>query len=476
VISLQKRIRSLTLSLIALLLFSFSILVYFGLSTLLYRHIDFHLLEMAGREASRVEEESGEMNALTKRLNEEEDEKTTDLLKMLKHEEQELLEAIRSSVVLSMEGKVLWVGEAAARVPLSTDHLQRLNKGEILYNTFQIPSRPPLRMISFPIETDGKIHYILQTHMSLRTTVETLRGLLFLLGGVSLLTLGAAGYGSTRLGRAVLTPIETLSATAANISGSTLETRLSLTAPYTEFQHLANAFNKMLDRIQKVFETQRRFVADAAHELRTPLTAMKGNLEVTLLKKRSPEEYRESIFTHLAEVDRLTRLTRSLLTLAKFAGDSPPSERKPLALGPLLRDLLAELSILADDHGIALVGDFQETARIPGDAGQIKQLMINLLDNAFCHTPRGGSVNVRLISKDKHVFIFVEDSGAGIDAKYLPHLFERFYRIESARDRNSGGTGLGLSIAKEIIEAHGGRIEVESKVGRGTTFIVRLPT
>ncbi len=475
-ISLQKRIRSLTLSLIVFLLFSFSFLIYFGLSTLLHRYIDSHLLEMAEREASRVEEETGELKVLTRKLENEENEKFSNLFKRFQHEEQELLETIRSSVVLATDGKALWVGEAAMRVSLSPDHLRRLIKGEILYNTIQNPTRPPLRMISIPIKTDGKVEYILQTHMSLRATTETLRGLLILLGGVSLLTIGAAGYGSSWLGREVLAPIETLSTTATNISGSTLETRLALTAPYKEFQHLAKAFNNMLDRIQKVFEVQRRFVADAAHELRTPLTTMKGNLEVTLLNKRSPEEYRRAILTNLAEVDRLNRLTRSLLTLARFAGDFPTTERKQLAPGPFLRELLAELSILADDRGIELVGDFQETPKILGDAGQIKQLMINLLDNAFRHTPSGGMVKVRLVPKDKHVLIFVEDSGAGIDAEYLPHLFERFYRVGSARDRNSGGTGLGLSIVKEIIESHGGKIEVESKLGKGTTFILMLPT
>ena len=232
----------------------------------------------------------------------------------------------------------------------------------------------------------------------------------------------------------------------------------------------------MLDRLQQVFEGQRRFVADAAHELKTPLTAMKGNFEVILQRTRSAEEYRETIFSNLAEVDRLTAMTKSLLTLAQFAGDRSPTRAASSRVPPLVEEVVSELSVLAQEGGIHLQAECQPVPPLMGDASQLKQALINLLDNALRHTPSGGTITVRVGTHDTAIRLSVEDTGPGIDAEHLPHLFERFYRVDQARDRQSGGTGLGLAIVKEIVEAHGGHIEAQSQIGKGTTMTMTLPT
>jgi signal transduction histidine kinase len=231
----------------------------------------------------------------------------------------------------------------------------------------------------------------------------------------------------------------------------------------------------MFERLQRAFESQRRFVGDAAHELRTPLTAMKGNVEVALQRDRSTEEYQDVLSTTLGQVEHLARLVKSLLTLTQFSGEHPPIDLKPVLMGPLIKELASELSILAEEKGCLFTTHIQEVPQVLGDAGQLKQLVINLLDNAIRHTPHDGSVTVTLQSSADQVRLTVEDTGSGIAAEHLPHIFERFYRADPARDRESGGTGLGLAIAQEIVLAHNGTINVQSEVGKGSVFTVSLP-
>jgi len=272
-----------------------------------------------------------------------------------------------------------------------------------------------------------------------------------------------------------LRPVAMLGANAETISEADLEKRLTLQSPYQELLQLAQAFNSVMDRFQRNVESQRRFIDHAAHELRTPLTIMQGNLEVALLKARTSEEYRQAIINNLEKVGRLIALTRSLLTLAKFSGDKPPVHLAPLALEPLIRDVVAELTILFDERRITLLFESQSAPSILGDAQWLKQALINLLDNALRYTPFGGTVTVRLQPGREGVAVSVEDTGHGIEPEHLPHLFERLYRTDWARARDSGGSGLGLAIVKEIAEAHGGSISATSQVEKGSIFTLHLP-
>src|SRR5207249_7128482 len=173
-----------------------------------------------------------------------------------------------------------------------------------------------------------------------------------------------------------------------------LKTRVSLNAPYAEFQSLAHAFNAMLERLQHIFEAQRRFIADAAHELKTPLTVIMGSLEVTLKKARSAEEYREVLIGNLGQVERLIALTRSLLTMVQFMGVRPPLRRLPLELEPLVKDLIGELAVLADNLQVTLALDAHPTPPVQGDEGWLRHIFINPLDNAVRYTSRGGTVKI----------------------------------------------------------------------------------
>jgi heavy metal sensor kinase len=455
----RTHIRRSALAVMLALLTAFAALIHAGLSNLLYHHIDSELLARAQHESTQVETETGALTA-------SEDD-----------EEHESREAARFTLVLAPTGAVMWKGAAVlVRPSLEASLLADVQRGHTVYDTVAMPNNDPIRRISLPITRKGTVQYILQTESSLRLAQNTLRLLLFLLAGLAAAMVGAAWLGSRWLARQALTPIEVLTATAEQISVPSLKTRMVLDEPYEEFERLARVFNAMLDRLQKVFEGQRQFVADAAHEMQTPLTVMKGMIEVALHKCRTADEYRDTLVTNLGQVERLSTLTRSLLILAQFAGDRPPVTLVPLSLEPLVYELVKELTVLAEDRKVRLTLEAHPVPLVLGDNGRLTQLLINLLDNALAHTPPEGTVTLRLRPEDGQVVMEVEDTGSGIAPEHLPHLFERFYRGDPARDRESGGAGLGLAIVKEIAGAHGGAVRAASTLGKGSVFTVTLPS
>lgn len=472
--SFHARIRWSSLSLVTILLLLFCASLSSTLSFLLHRHVDAQLLATVQRQADQVKKETGEIeDILRKNSRQIKDDDREDI----EEEDEELREAIRDSVVLNREGNVQWKGEGVGVVARLDSLLRnRVLQGQTLYETLPRPQGSPVRRISFPITSQGRVGYILQTQASLDLVDETLHWLLITLGTVSIGTFVFGWVGSTWIARMALSPVETLGQTAATVSAQSLGTRVFLDAPYHEFQQLAKSFNNMFERLQRTFESQRRFVEDAAHELRTPLTALKGNLEVALQRERSTQAYQDVLSTSLGQVERLSRLVKSLLILTQFSGEHPPIDLKPVLMEPLIKELVSELFVLAEEKQCRFTTHIQEVPQVLGDAGQLKQLMINLFDNAIRHSPQGGSVTVTLQSSADQVRLTVEDTGSGIATEHLPHIFDRFYRADSARDRESGGTGLGLAIAKEIALAHNGSINVQSERGKGSVFTVELPT
>jgi heavy metal sensor kinase len=463
-------IRHSALLLILVLLAAFNILVYSGLHGLLLRYVDGRLLALSDTLAGLFEEKPELLLKPGLELVPPEGRDGTD------QKQHELREASHSILVLSLDGRVIWKGSNVVRRPPVQQHLlEQVQQGEPVYDTLEISGAPAVRRVLLPIFYNGQVHYILQAETSLEFLQSTLLNLLVLLATVSASILIMAWWGGGWLARKALAPVKALSSTAENISDLTPKTRFMLDAPYEEFRSLTDAFNAMMDRLQRVFLGQRRFVDDAAHELQTPLTVLTGNLEVALDRARSPEEYRDVLLNNLEQLERLKILTRSLLTLARFSGDRPPVKLAPLPLEPLLQELLNDVSVLADDHLIYLAFEAEPVPLVLGDAERLKEALINLLDNALRYTSPGGTVTVRLGKVGEQVSISIEDTGLGIEGEHLPHVFERFYRTDLARARNSGGTGLGLAIVKEIAEAHGGKVNVQSKVGKGSRFSLHLP-
>ena len=467
--SFRVQIRSSLLVLITVVLLVSNLLIYLGLQALLQKYVDGRLLGL-GQTLGRLMEERPELL-----LRSEGGLVSPPIERLADERNQELPEVSHSIRVLDLNGTVRWRAEDAAAGPaLSSEVLEQGKAGQIAFESVTTSAGTSLRRIVVPIRVQGAVGYLLQVDASLALTERTLRDLLGLLAVTLMVMIAVAWFGSDWLTRKTLGTIEALSRTAGQVSESSLHDRLKLDAPYSEFQQLAQAFNSMLDRLQKAYETERRFVDYAAHEMQTPLTILRGTLELALQKDRNAEHYREVLVSNLNQVERLIRLTKALLTLARFTSGRPPMHLGPVKLEPLLRDLVEDLSLLAADREIRLALHAEAAPLVLGDELGLKQLMINLFSNALRHTDPGGLVTVRLQSSGDIVTITVQDNGHGIDPKHLPHLFDRFYRADSGTARNAEGTGLGLPIAKEIVTAHQGTITVDSEVGKGSTFTVTL--
>jgi heavy metal sensor kinase len=242
-----------------------------------------------------------------------------------------------------------------------------------------------------------------------------------------------------------------------------------------EVGRLAATFNRMLDRLERSFARQRQFTADASHELRTPLAMLTSEAELALSRERTADEYRQALSSVRSDADRMTRLVNELLLLARAEAGQEQLELEPLALDELAADVVEAMQPLAETRGVRLERGCLEAVRVRGDQSRLTQLLVNLVDNGLKYTPAGGRVTVSVGPEDGQAVLRVADNGPGIAAEHLPHLFERFYRVDKARSRAAGGTGLGLAISRWIVEAHGGQVSVASQTGAGTTFTVQLP-
>ena len=371
-------------------------------------------------------------------------------------------------MVLSSDGEILEaVGPySSAPVPVSGDRLQ-----PVFQTLRETDQHDPIRVYILPILEGGHVLGWIQSMQSLggaEEALDRLRTVLLIGIGVFSLLAGFAGY--FLAGRA-LAPIDEITNTARRISTEDLTARLDLPDTGDEVSRLANTFDEMLARIESGFARERQFTSDASHELRTPLTAMKTILNVMRDGERPTQEYREALDDLAEETDRLQGLVENLLQLAR-GEKGLKLYREEIDLSLLLADVADSLRPLADNKQLNLTCDLPASLVISGDTDQLIRLIVNLLDNAIKYTEQG-TVTVSARASEGNAIIEVADTGIGISREHLPHIFKRLYTVDPAR--SSGGAGLGLSIAKQIVQAHGGRIGVQSEVGSGTKFTVSLP-
>ncbi|MGA9531114.1 MAG: ATP-binding protein [Anaerolineales bacterium] len=332
------------------------------------------------------------------------------------------------------------------------------------------------RIYSQPIPSPGGTDVTwLQAAQSLSRVDQTVAGLRtqLLLGLPVILLLLAAG--GVVLADRALRPIDHITRTTQELSARDLSQRIDYVGPDDEVGRLASTIDGMLARLEQAFDHERRFTADAAHELRTPLTALKGQIQVALGQERTAEVYRQTLEIMQRQVDRLIGLSDGLLFLARADHDHVNAGTTTVDLSELVEILSEQTLPLAESRELQLTSSVERGLVVEGDQDLLIRLVFNLLDNAFKYTPAGGRVSLSL-QRDRHeAMIKVMDTGLGIAAGNLPHVFERFYRVDDDRSSNSGGTGLGLAMAAEIAQLHHGSITVESETGKGTTFTVRLP-
>lgn len=387
-----------------------------------------------------------------------------------------LLDDDAFDLLMAPDGEILALrGDELDDVPLALpDSVSDALRGRGSVATIQVDSEEPLRVRTMPVRFDDGVIGVLQAGLASEDVDETLSEVVSLLAiGVPVVLGFAVGGGYLLAGR-VLAPVVTISRLASSIGERDLSARLKLDLSNDELGHLARTVDGMLDRIEDAFERQRRFTGDAAHELRTPLGLMRSQVDLALARPRSAEAYREALEELDTDLERMARLVGALLTLARTDARHLAIERASFDLGNTIDMVLEQFVSLADEAGVTLKSDTSLTT-VLADEGLLIQVLVNLLENAFAHTPSGGQITAGCRMEREHVRLWVADTGSGVAPAHRERIFDRFYRVDAGRTREAGGTGLGLAIAKAIAEAHRGTISLVHQHGPGACVELLLP-
>jgi heavy metal sensor kinase len=378
------------------------------------------------------------------------------------------------AVVYDLSGARVAVNDPRVTLPELVEALRQAGSGQQLFSTVSLAGGD-WRVLSTPVRLNGSLIGVLQIARSQESIAQAQRQLLTLIAvAVPLLLVLATAVGLFLAGRA-LNPIDRIVRTADRIRGDAVSERIDIDPTPDEVGRLASTLNRMLDRIDATLERQRRFTADASHELRTPLAALSAEIELALERPRTADEYQQTLRSIADDAARLNGLVRELLTLARVDAGQELLALESVSLDELADGVVETLAPLAEQRGVALSSETDEQVDIVGDQTRLTQLFVNLVDNALKYTPAGGEVTLSIRRDGASALIEVRDTGRGIPERDVPHVFERFYRVDSGRARSEGGTGLGLAICEWIARAHGGEITVLSAEGKGSTFTVRLP-
>ena len=345
--------------------------------------------------------------------------------------------------------------ESARHVPLPAGRQMLLTAHEI-----QAPSGA-----RYLVETGAPMDDV-QAHLR-----QWLRFLLVVLPIVAALALGGGSF----LVKRALSPVDKIAASAERISSQNLSERLPVARTGDELERLSIALNHMVQRLDEAFQYSRRFMADASHELRTPLTVLRGELESFIQEPTLAPDGRERLGSALEEVERLAGIVEGLFAISRLDAGEAAAEWVKLDLARLAAATADQMSLLAEDKNIRVTCAAAEPVWVEGDQSRLKQVVVNLLDNAIKYTLQGGAVALSVSTINSKAVLEVADNGIGIPAEALPRVFDRFFRVDAARSRELGGAGLGLSIVKSICTAHHGRVEASSPLGQGSRFRVELP-
>jgi heavy metal sensor kinase len=333
----------------------------------------------------------------------------------------------------------------------------------------------PVRLFAQRVDLGNGSHAVLVLTRPLTEVRDALSDVALLLAGVVAgLTVVVSALGYRLAGRA-LRPVRVIADTAQHISEHDLHRRVELDLPADELGQLAKTFNGMLARLESAFASLQRFTADAAHELRAPLALLRAELEVSLNRLRSVDEYQASQRTVLAEVERLSRLADQLLILARADAGTLTPARTPVDLSDLVEEVVERWQPIARRKSVQLQADMPDQGSLEADSDLLRRLLDNLLDNAIRYTPADGVVRVSGTEDATQWRLLVADTGPGVEPALRAALFDRFTRADGARGRETGGAGLGLSLSQAIAAAHGGSIELADGDGAGATFVVSLP-
>jgi len=361
--------------------------------------------------------------------------------------------------------KVLWESIAY--------HLPR--KPQFLDINLDSPSAHPMRLLLYPVQKGRDRAYLIQVGSSLLKIIHTLKNFLYILmiSGPILLFISVQG-GYFILSRA-LRPVRMVVQTARQITAEDLSLRIDSKNRRDEIGLLITTFNQMISRLEKSVKHIKQFSSDASHDLKTPLTVIRGEVEITLRKDRDIDEYKKILHSVWEEAQKMERVIDNLMMLSLIDVRDESSLLLPIQLDEILLEVYEKMGLLAREKNIALVIGEMEPTPIMGDSILLNRMVTNLLDNAIKYTPNNGKIELFLENTPGKAIMTLRDTGIGIPQNSLPFIFDRFYRVDSARSSNIQGSGLGLSIVKKIAEIHQADIKVDSHLNIGTTVQVIFP-
>ena len=453
--SLRGRLIAWHLGILAVSLVLFSVLLHQSLSRSLYRHHDAELASEAERLVPALIETDFSRGAPPSLGPSQ----IAEQYAMVRNPQGELV--YRSRFLQVAEPNV---GQHEALV-----HAATVGTETPLFFTAQLERAGPVRFVCIPIGTPPLAY--LQLGRPLGDVPDTLRSVAVACALLVPVILLLMSFGGWAIASRALAPMKSIDESLQAIQATDLSRRIAVPAD-AELERLVTTLNRLLDRLEKAFSSLKQFAADVSHQLQTPLTVMKGTAEVALGSPRSPSEYQRTLAELREEVDDMARVLADLraLTLA----DAGPETGEPVDLADITREAAEIIEALAESKGVSVETAIEPGVTVWGSGIGLKQVLLNLGDNAVKYTAAGGRVSLNLEARGHEAVITISDTGTGIPAKDLPHVFDRFYRV-AGTGPSPAGTGLGLAIVKRIVEAHGGAIEVDSRPGRGSTFTVRLP-
>ena len=392
------------------------------------------------------------------------------------------------AIRISSGGRILYQSGTLDGQPLVLQSVPLAHTGPPGFTRYDIGGHP-LLVYADTLSVPGGPTFEVEVGGSMLIMFQTLRSLakLFLVSTpIILLAAAAGGY---LLMKRPLHPLFVLTRKAEGIGRRQLGERLPVTPTGDELERLTHALNRMIDRLEEALDHNYRFSADASHELRTPLTILRGEMEEMLQLPHLPRQAVENLVSSLEEVDRMSRIVHSLMAITRLDVGGERVDRQEVDLTALARSTIDHMRLLAVEKGLPITLEAPETVMLHADPFRTKQILVNLIDNAIKYTPEGrtdssasplaessqGGIRVVISTSGHRAILRVSDHGVGICEKSLPHIFERFYRADYARNRVAGGVGLGLAIVKSIVAAHNGSVTMDSVEGQGSTVIVELP-
>jgi heavy metal sensor kinase len=442
---------------LVILLAALSIGVYFYLSRSLYRNLD-DSLELRSIQLQSIP-------AILESINQGEF-------------EQELGEIV--ILYFYSGGQLVEVSPQGINITVPDELISQAIGGTSSFANVQTAEGEGLRLLAVPINVSivgpppGIQPAALIIAHSTKQIDQALAGLVHTLGIAVPLALALAAGGGIFLARRALEPVDKISQTAQEIEESDLSRRINVNTK-DELGRLAATLNEMIGRLERAFQRQKQFTSDASHELRAPLAVIEAESTLALQKERPSSDYQQSLEIISQESRQMSSLIDQLLTLARADAGKEQWNFTEVNLGKLVSNLSTDVEVLCQEKGLSFqLGQTQDLV-VKGDEARLRELFMNLLNNAIRYTPSSGTVSVSFRREGQMAIVAITDTGIGIPAEDMPFIFERFYRVDKARSRAEAGSGLGLAISRHIAEAHGGKIEVESQVGAGSTFSVWLP-